>query len=332
MSLVTETGEFNLIHRLASISSPYTKSPVIAGIGDDAAVFRTSPGMIQVATTDAFIEGYHFDLSFYQMDQVGYKAMVVNLSDIAAMNALPMLATVALGVPASYSIESLEDLYRGLAKAASENGVQIVGGDTTSSPVLMLSITVIGEVIESNIVYRGGARPGDSLFVSGSLGEAAMGLDLLRNEVDPSLLGNAVWENLVRRHLTPVPRLDLVRAWAREGIRPSALIDISDGLTSEVHHICSASDCGAILWESSLPLPVEVHTGTKEPRSPTDYALNGGDDYELLFTAMPDLLEGMSSDLFTEIGLITEKDVLIQRTDGTCEPLVAGGHDHFRPV
>ena len=329
MSSIEETGEFSIIRRLASISSSHIHPPVIRGVGDDAAVYRTKSGVVQVVTTDAFIEGHHFDLSFYDMHHVGYKAMVVNLSDIAAMNARPVLATVALGMPGSFSMENLEDLYRGLTKAASEHGVQVVGGDTTCAPVLMLSITVIGEAGESVIVYRNGAKPGHILCVSGSVGEAATGLDILRNNVDPRVLGDTLWNSLVFRHRSPIPRLDLIEEWARKGVQPSALIDISDGLANELHHICEASGCGAILSESSLPLPPEVHTGATEPRSPLDYALNGGDDYELLFTAPSELLGEMSPDLFTTIGMMTEKDVLIRRKDGTLEPLKPGGHDHF---
>jgi len=327
---IEKAGEFNLIRRLASISSPRTDPPVILGIGDDAAVFCSTPGMVQVVTTDAFVEGHHFDFSFYDMNHVGYKAMIVNLSDIAAMNALPIIATVALGVPGSFSIEDLEALYEGLTRAASTYGVQIVGGDMTCAPVLMLSITIIGEANEANIIYRNGANPGDRLCVSGHLGGAAMGLDILRNNVSSSVLGNEIRDDLIRRHLMPVPRLDLVNEWVKAGVRPSSLIDISDGLANELHHICAASNCGSVVEESSLPRMPDTYTGTTEPRSSTDYALNGGDDYELLFTSPPELLAQMPPDLFTEIGVMTEKDILIRRTDGSLEHLRPEGHDHFK--
>ncbi len=311
MPPIEEVGEFNLIRHLASISSPDTEPPVITGVGDDAAVYHPKPGMVQVVTTDALIEGYHFDFDFYRMDHVGYKAMVVNLSDIAAMNAQPILATIALGIPGSFSMEDLESLYQGLTNAASKYGVQIVGGDTTRSPVLMLSITVIGEVRESGIVCRSGANPGDDICISGNLGDAAAGLDLLRNHIGPEELGLKVWNTLTNRHRMPTPRLDLVKEWATKEVRPSALIDISDGLANEVHHICAASNCGAILWESQLPLSSELCAGAPKPRTPVDYALNGGDDYELLFTAPSEILEQMASDSFTTIGTVTEEDILI---------------------
>lgn len=330
MSLIEEIGEFNLIRRLASISSPGTKPPVITGVGDDAAVYHPKPGMVQVVTTDALIEGYHFDFDFYRMDHVGYKAMVVNLSDIAAMNAQPILATVALGIPGSFSTEDLESLYRGLTNAASKYSVQIIGGDTTRSPVLVLSITIIGEATESNLAYRNGASPGDSICVSGNLGDAAAGLDLLRSRTEPNTLEPKVWKVLTTRHLMPTPRLDLVHEWAQKEVHPSALIDISDGLANEVHHICAASSCGAVLWESKLPLSQELRAGAPKPRTPVDYALNGGDDYELLFTAPSEILEQMSSDSFITIGVVTKKDILIHREDGTLEPLKPEGHDHFR--
>ncbi len=330
MSSIKELGEFNLIRHLASISSPQIHPPVIAGIGDDAAVYRPAPGMVQVVTTDAFIEGHHFDLDFYEMYDVGYKAMAVNLSDIAAMNARPTLATVALGVPSSCSAENLSDIYKGLAHVASRNGVQIVGGDTTRSPVLMLSITVIAEAPESAVAYRSGAKPGHSLCLSGHVGGAAIGLDLMRNKVGPDTVGGGDWRLFACFHLRPAPRLDLVREWARSGVFPSAMIDVSDGLSSEIHHICRASNCGAVLWESNIPLPPDDYTGFPGLRDTLDYALHGGDDYELLFTAPQELVSHMYPEAFTEIGVITEKDVLIQREDGTLEPLKAGGHDHFR--
>ena len=329
---IEEIGEFNLIRRLASISSPGTKPPIVTGIGDDAAAYHPKPGMVQVVTTDALIEGYHFDFDFYRMNHVGYKAMVVNLSDIAAMNAQPVLATVALGIPGSFSTENLDSLYHGLTKAASKYGVQIIGGDTTRSPVLMLTVTAIGEAYESDLVHRNGARPGDSICVSGTLGDAAAGLDLLRNHTEPGVLGPQVWDVLTTRHLMPTPRLDLVLEWTQNKVRPSALIDISDGLANEVHHICAVSNCGANLWETKLPLSPELRIGAPKSRSPIDYALNGGDDYELLFTAHPEILEQMPSTSFTKIGVVTTKDVLIYRTDGTLEPLKPEGHDHFKPA
>ena len=330
MSHIEEVGEFNLIRRLASISSPDTKPPVITGVGDDAAVYHPKPGMVQVVTTDALVEGYHFDFDFYRMDHIGYKAMVVNLSDIAAMNAQPTLATVALGIPGSFSTEDLESLYRGLTNAASKYGVQIIGGDTTHSPVLLLSITIIGEASGPNLVHRNGASPGDSICVSGNLGDAAAGLDLLRSHTEPNTLEPKVLDVLTTRHLMPTPRLDLIHEWAQKEVRPSALIDISDGLANEVHHICTASSCGAILWESELPLSPELRAGAPKSRTPVDYALNGGDDYELLFTAPSKTLEQMSSDSFITIGVVTDEDVLIQRDNGTFEPLKPEGHDHFR--
>ena len=329
MEFVEDIGEFNLIRRLTAMTSPKPRSPIIAGVGDDAAVYESSEGMLQVITTDAFIEGYHFDHAFYTMEQVGYKAMSVNLSDIAAMNARPLLATVALGIPGSYPLKNLDALYHGLTHAASTYGVQIVGGDTTRSPVLMLSITVIGEAPQSSIVYRDGARPGDYICVSGIVGEAAMGLDLLRNDADPAIVGQNVWNQLTSRHLMPTPRLDLVDRWASQGIRPSAMIDISDGLANEVHHICEASNCGAMLWESSLPLPEACPTGSDRPRSSLDYGLNGGDDYELLFTASMDVINQMPLDQLTVIGEITEHDVCLHRASGALEWLLPKGHDHF---
>ncbi|MCY4672326.1 MAG: thiamine-phosphate kinase [Bacteroidetes bacterium] len=332
MSSIEQAGEFNLIHRLTSISSPNVKLPIITGIGDDAAIYRTGNDRVQVVTTDALIEGYHFDFAFYSMEDAGYKAMAVNLSDIAAMNAHPILATIALGVPRSVSMENLEALYQGLTVGASAHGVQIAGGDTTRAPVLMLTVTVIGEAKASEIVYRNGARTGDMICVSGTLGGASAGLDILRHGIKPEAVGSTAWNLLVARHLRPTPRLDLVKEWASQGIRPSALIDISDGLANELHHICAASGCGATIWESRLPLSEALRAAVILERGSVDYALNGGDDYELLFTASEQALKNANPASFTTIGTITEKDILLHRTDGSLEPLVPAGHDHFSAI
>lgn len=332
MSSIEQAGEFNLIHQLTSIGSPNVEPPVIAGVGDDAAVYCTNHDRVQVVTTDALIEGYHFDFAFYSMEDAGYKAMAVNLSDIAAMNARPILATIALGIPGSVSMDNLEALYKGLRASASAHGVQIAGGDTTRAPVLMLTITVIGEAKASEIVYRNGARPGDRICVSGTMGDAAAGLDILRHGIKPEAVGSTAWDFLVARHLRPTPRLDLVKEWASEGIRPSALIDISDGLANELHHICAASGCGATIWESRLPLSKALRAASVLERGSVDYALNGGDDYELLFTASAQDLQKANPASFCTIGVITEKDILLHRTDDSVEPLVPAGHDHFSVI
>ena len=332
MSSIEQAGEFNLIHHLTSMGSPKVEPPIIAGIGDDAAVYSTDHNRVQVVTTDALIEGYHFDFAFYSMEDAGYKAMAVNLSDIAAMNARPILATIALGVPGSVSMEDLEALYGGLAASASEHGVQIAGGDTTRAPVLMLTITVIGEARASEIVYRNGAQPGDRICVSGTLGDAAAGLDILRHGIEPEAVGSTAWNFLVASHLRPTPRFDLVNEWASQGIRPSALIDISDGLANEIHHICTASGCGATIRESRLPLSSALRVASVLERGSIDYALNGGDDYELLFTASAQDLQKANPASFITIGLITEKDILLHRAEGSVEPLVPAGHDHFSVI
>ncbi|MCY4232126.1 MAG: thiamine-phosphate kinase [Bacteroidetes bacterium] len=330
MTALEKTGEFNLIHRFQRIIPRGTYPPIIASIGDDAAVYEPTLGLSHVITTDAFIEGHHFDFRFYTMKDVGYKAMAVNLSDIASMNARPILATVALGIPGSVSLESLELLYEGLVEVASTYGVQIVGGDTTRAPVLTLSITVVGEASKSAIIYRNGAKLGEKICVTGVVGEAAMGLDILQHDVDPSSIGHEVFQHLTSRHLRPVPRFDFVKELNKAGVQPSSMIDISDGLSSELHHICNASQCGAVLWESYIPIPDDCATQIKSPRLPIDYGLNGGDDYELLFTASSEVLERISSDLYTEIGEVAQHDILIRRVDGTLESLKAEGHDHFR--
>ena len=330
MTSIEKAGEFNLIRRLSSISSPRVHPPVLKGVGDDAAVYRSTPGMVQVISTDAFIEGHHFDYAFYTMEDIGYKAMAVNLSDIVAMNARPILATISVGLPGSFSIQNLELIYKGLAKIASDYGIQIVGGDTTRAPVLMLSITVIGEADESDIVYRSGASPGDYICVTGPLGDAAAGLDLLRNPQQAEALPSEVMKYLTDRHLKPIPRLDQVNEWAEEGVRPSAMIDISDGLSNELHHICTASGCGCLIWESNFPVSAELRTGIPDQSTLRNYVLNGGDDYELLFTASQEMLNLLNPEQFMKIGVITPEDLLLRSLGDSLVPLEIGGHDHFR--
>lgn len=336
---VEEVGEFNLIRLLDGVLGESNSSAIACGIGDDAAVLRTGQGQVHVVSTDAFVEHYHFDRRFYTWIDVGYKAMAVNISDVAAMNAKPHFATVALALPDKFLVRDVENIYTGLRLCASQHGVNVVGGDTTRSREVMLSITIIGVADENDIVYRSGGQPGDLLCVTGTLGAAVAGLYLLQHKsgsdhIDASAIGSAAAKNVIKRHLRPVPRTDMVRVWQDAGMLPDAMIDISDGLAAEVHHICKASGCGAIVEQSALPIAEGVHdVANYFGADPFAYALSGGDDYELLFAASKEDCRRIDSSLYSVIGYLTKDrgTILLQGADDKTSPLTRGGHDHFSP-
>lgn len=285
-------GEFGLIRRLAA-SVTLRQPGTLTGIGDDAAVLRPSAGLLTVLTTDLLIEGVHFDLTFCPLRHVGYKAVAVNVSDVAAMNARPTQLVVGLAVGARFTVEALDELYEGMRLACEAYNVDLVGGDTTSSASgqLILSITALGEVAEDRVVRRSGAQPTDLLCVTGDLGAAYLGLQVLNREkqafladpeMQPELDGH---EYLVRRQLKPEARTDMVFELQELGIVPTAMIDISDGLASEVLHLCEQSGVGAAVYQERLPLDeTVVETAELFNLDPLTCALNGGEDYELLFT------------------------------------------------
>lgn len=337
---VADVGEFGLIARLEdALGGAFAEAPagLRQGIGDDAAVYDAGGGRVHVLTTDALVEGVHFDRTFVPMRLLGAKALAVNVSDVAAMNATPRYATVALGLPNNVSVEHAEALYAGLAEAARRYGCAVVGGDVAAAPRLFLSVTVVGEADETDVVYRHGARPGDLLCVTGDLGAAAAGLKVLLAEKDafadsarqPDL---RPWAYVVERHLAPVARLDRLRTWREAGFRPSALIDVSDGLASEVHHLCRASGTGARVRAGLLPVHAQTFRAAERfGERPEAYALFGGEDYELLFTAAPDELERLPEDTYAVVGEITDEtgEVLLEATDGALFPLEAQGFRHF---
>ena len=330
---VDQTGEFKLIDGLRDIVGRVHPSDVICGLGDDAAVWRGNDGMVQVVTTDAFVEGYHFDLAFYAMREIGYKAMAVNISDIAAMNATPRYATVAVGLPGHLLTEEVFDIYRGLQECAQGYGVQIVGGDTTRSPVIMISITVIGTGHKDHIGYRSGGQPGDLLCVTGPVGAAVAGLRVLQREKHDSLsLPENFRSHVVERHLRPVPRMDLVTHWNALGIAPNSLIDVSDGLAAEIHHICEASACGARVELSALPISEATRSvAAALEGDPVEFGLFGGDDYELVFTASERAYQEMNLEHVAVIGQLTPQadGLVLVDQDGHSAPLPRCGHDHF---
>lgn len=287
---IASLGEFGLIDRITAGLEMVNES-TIQGVGDDAAVINAG-GVTQLVTTDMLIEGIHFDLAYTPLKHLGYKAAVSNYSDIYAMNAFPKQMVVSLALSNRFSVEAVEELYEGIRLACERYRVDLVGGDTTASPKgLVISITAIGEREDGKIAYRSGAREGDLVCVTGDLGGAYMGLQVLEREKQVTAGNPGVPVNLegkayiVERQLKPEARRDVVEFLEEQQIVPNAMIDISDGLSSEILHICKASDVGCQLEEEAIPIASETYNQALEFNvGPTTCALSGGEDYELLFT------------------------------------------------
>lgn len=285
-----QLGEFGLINHLTKDFTLQHKSS-IKGIGDDAAVidFKDKKTVI---STDLLIEGVHFDLSYVPLKHLGYKAVMVNLSDIYAMNATATQITVSIAVSNRFPLEALEELYSGIALAAKTYNVDLVGGDTTSSTKgMLISITAIGQANEEDLVYRSGAKPNDLLVVTGDLGAAYMGLQVLEREkevfkVNPNNNPDlSMYTYIVERQLKPEARKDIVPLLNALEVKPTSMIDVSDGLSSEILHLCEQSNVGCNLYEDKIPLDPTVISSCEEFKvNSTTVALGGGEDYELLFT------------------------------------------------
>lgn len=334
---ISKLGEFGLIKHLAekiAVKHPST----VKGIGDDAAVIDIGEKYLLIST-DMLTEGVHFDLTYAPLKHLGYKAVAANVSDICAMNGKATHITVSIGISNRFSLEAVEELYDGINAAAAAYNVDVVGGDTVSSlSGLTVSITVTGEVDKDRIAYRSGAADKELLVVSGDLGAAYMGLQLLEREkavfestpgVQPDLAGH---DYILERQLKPEARVDAVVMLEQLGIRPTSMIDISDGLASEILHLCDQSGLGCALYEEKIPVDPTVVTAASDFKlDPTLCALSGGEDYELLFTvALSDFDKLKGSPHFTVIGHMAEGAApqLIAR-DGTAHPLTAQGWDAF---
>jgi len=330
-----ELGEFVLIKHLTD--SIVLKNPSsLKGVGDDAAVIAPSKNKQTVLTTDMLVEGIHFDLLYTPFKHLGYKAVTVNLSDVYAMNAHPKQITVSLAVSNKISIEALEELYEGILLACEIHGVDLVGGDTTSSVSgLIISITALGEAKKEDLVYRNGAKENDLICVSGDLGGAFIGLQLLEREkqifnenpsIQPDFSG---YDYVLERQLKPEPRKDVIDMFEELGVKPTSMIDISDGLSSELIHICQQSGVGCSIYENKIPIDPSTVIGAEELKlNPTVCALNGGEDYELLFTISLDNYEKIKDQKRVAIiGHITadkEKYQLVSN-DEVVHPLTAQG-------
>ncbi len=336
---VNELGEFGLISHLTK-NIKLTHASTLKGVGDDAAVLDYA-GKKVLVSTDMLLEGIHFDLAYTPLRHLGYKAVQVNLSDICAMNATPTQVTISIGMSSKYTLEAIEDLYEGIYLACEKYKVDIIGGDTTSSKQgLVISVTVLGYANEEEIVYRNGAEEGDLLCVSGDLGGAYTGLQLLEREkliylenpqIQPDLEGK---DYIIERQLKPEARQDIVQLLRDLKVKPTSMIDVSDGLASEILHICSQSNKGCQLYEEKIPIdPMTYETAREFNLDPTVCALSGGEDYELLFTIKQADYDKMKHDVDVSIiGYITEASAgcnLISKS-GQVHELKAQGWNAFK--
>ena len=335
---ISDLGEFGLIDHLTKNFKIQQKS-TIKGVGDDAAVLGFNDEKI-VLTTDLLIEGVHFDLSYVPLKHLGYKAVMVNLSDVYAMNASATQITVSIALSNRFPLEAIEELYAGIELASQNYNVDIVGGDTTSSNKgLVISISAIGEVKEEDVVYRSGAKANDLLVVTGDLGGAYMGLQVLEREnevfkVNPNNQPDLdPYSYIIERQLKPEARKDIIKLLKDLEVKPTSMIDISDGLSSEIIHLCKQSKVGCDLYEDKIPLDPQVISTCEEFKiDSTMIALSGGEDYELLMTiSQEDYPKIKGNPNFTVIGHMTTEESgmhLITR-DNAKIPLKAQGWNSF---
>lgn len=335
---VSDLGEFGLIDKLTQSFAVKNQSTV-KGIGDDGAILDYRDKKV-VVSTDLLTEGVHFNLMYVPLKHLGYKSVIVNLSDICAMNAAPKQITVSMALSGKFSVEALEELYEGIKLACDKYSIDLIGGDTTSSLTgLTLSITVLGEGDESSLVYRNGAKPNDLLCVTGDLGGAYMGLQLLEREnevfkIDKNMKPRFDGYNyILQRQLKPEARTDMVEAFRKMGLKPTSMIDISDGLSSEIMHLCKNSNTGCRIYEDKIPMDNQTKKMAEELNiNPLVAALNGGEDYELLFTVSLDDYEKIKNDPdITILGHITnpEEGINLITTSGSAIEIKAQGWNHL---
>jgi len=335
---VNELGEFKLIDHLTTDHQLQNPSSV-KGVGDDAAVIDNGDFMT-VVTTDMLVEGIHFDLMYTPLMHLGYKAVVVNLSDVYAMNAVPKQITVSMALSNRFSVEALEEVYKGIYKACEIYNVDLVGGDTTSSNKgLIISVTAIGQAKKDKIVYRNGAKVGDIICITGNVGAAYLGLQILEREKQVYLSNPGVQPDmeeqayLLERQLKPEARKDMIEQFAKINLVPTAMIDVSDGVASELFHICTQSDVGAYVEETGVPIHNEAQLmAIKFGLDPITCALSGGEDYELLFTIDPKHLGKVKyiPDIYI-MGEIVEasEGLKLHTKGGNIHPITAQGWTHF---
>jgi thiamine-monophosphate kinase len=310
-----DIGEFGLIKQLTQHIE--LKNNTIKGVGDDAAVINPTKDKLTLVSTDMLLEGIHFDLSYFPLKHLGFKAVSVNASDIYAMNGIPKQITVSLGISSKFSVEAIQEIYDGISVACEKYKIDLVGGDTTSSKQgLVISVTIIGEATEKEVVYRNGAKEFDLICVTGDLGGAYAGFQLLEREkrvfidnpqMQPDLSGH---DYILERQLKPEARKDIVELFKAMEIVPTAMIDVSDGLASELFHIAEQSKVGITIYEEKIPIDATTYNMARElDLDPTLTALSGGEDYELLFTIkQSDYNKIENHPDFTVIGHITKAE------------------------
>ena len=337
---LSEIGEFGLINHIKQSIKLHNSSTKL-GIGDDAAIINYGNDRDTLVSTDMLVEGIHFDLSYMPLKHLGYKAVIVNLSDVYAMNAQPRQITVSLAISSKYTLEAIEEIYEGIGLACEVYGVDLIGGDTTSSQSgLVISVTAIGEEKAEKIVKRDGAKVNDLIIATGDYGGAYMGLQVLNREkeiwkenpnVQPDLDGH---DYILERQLKPEARKDIITLLTNLGVKPTSMIDVSDGLASELKHICASSEKGCAVYEDKIPIdPTTFNTARDFELDPITVALNGGEDYELLFTIKQDDFDKVKGNPhLTPIGHITKaaSGCIMITNSGNQVELKAQGWDGFK--
>ncbi|MBI2650191.1 thiamine-phosphate kinase [Candidatus Woesearchaeota archaeon] len=312
-------GEFGLIERIRKKVKTHSKE-MIAGIGDDAAVLKHDKNSYLLFTTDMLVENAHFSLKHWTPEQIGMKAIEQNVSDIAAMGGLPKFAVVSLALPDNIDVEFVDKLYNGLNKKSKKYKIDIVGGNITHSKEIVVSIALIGFVEKKYLALRSGAKINDLVFCSGDAGKSAVGLELLRN----NLKGKSI-----KKHLEPKSRLDLARKLMKIGV--NSMIDVSDGVASEVKHICKESNVGAVIYASSIPISKDtVIDARKFKKNAIDFALYGGEDFELVFTAPENKLKQLKKHDVAAIGRVVGKKYGVKLIKNNKKYNLENGFDHFR--
>ncbi|WP_109830732.1 thiamine-phosphate kinase [Reichenbachiella versicolor] len=336
---IGEVGEFGLIDKIASKFTIQNRE-TLTGIGDDAAVLDHGGQELQLVSTDMLLEGIHFDLSYMPLQHLGYKCVAVNVSDIAAMNGMPKQITISLGLSNRFSVEAVEKLYEGIQYACEDYGIDLIGGDTTSSPTgLVISVSVFGSAPKEKIAYRKNAEENDIICVTGDLGGALLGLQVLEREKEvyksnPEMQPDLEkYDFVVGKQLKPKARMDIIYELSDKKLIPTSMIDVSDGLASELFHIAKSSDVGIVIYEDKIPVSKESYEAAIEfGLSPITCALNGGEDYELLFTIGQSEYEKIKlhPDIST-IGYVTKKEKGINMVTKSEQvvPLKAQGWVHF---
>lgn len=315
---INEVGELGVVERIKSRIKSNPKN-VKAGIGDDCAVVDYSPDKYMLITTDTIVEGVHFSLEDFTPKQIGMKAIEVNASDIAAKGGKPDYCVVSIGLPPETGVSAVDDIYNGINNSVSKYGINVVGGNTTRSQQIFLNICMMGFVKKENLVLRSGAKIGDFIFCTGDFGGAGIGLELLRNKMK----GDSI-----KRHLEPKARLELGQKIAKIGV--NAMIDASDGL-ADISHICNASGVGAVIYADKIPIsPATKEDSKKLGKGALDFAIYGGEDYELIFTASKDKLEKLDGIGVTLIGEIVGKSKGIKLAVGNLRKNLGMGFEHFK--